>query len=295
MSTHDAPAPDSPAPDSSELEREKLRAEVEALKLSSEKLRQDLKSARLSKWIAVITGLASAVVAIASHWTDITAVFVPKPRTTLEITTDDEFLRSTAIVQVDESDRRVSLKFEDARSIELSPGPHKVTVIVGDAPVMSTDLVLASGESKRLQIDGDVLRKVHVAVSDKRREVHAGESMELTVTASGAGHVWIFRSEAAGKCSLAFPFHADGTVADPGENFIDPQRPVSFPRPGPHGALLAPTVLGPAKLYVIVTSIDDANQATGIVGHYCETSVARAAMPDPKDNWGMQVVAFTVN
>jgi hypothetical protein len=285
------PLDHAPASEDKALEREKLRAELDTVKLGNRKLESDLKSARLQKWLAFGTGAISAIVALAAHWADIKGIFVAKPTTTLAVTTTDKFLRDTAQVNIDDA---IHVKLSEATALDVAPGSHHVNVIVGDEEVMASELIVKSGEARQLVLGDNILRKVHVVVSDQRSEVHAGESMELSVAASGTGYAWVFRSEPGNKCALAFPFHSDGRPLEINENLVGPQSRLTFPRPSSDGAILAPSAVGPASLYVVVTSINDPSQAVGIVGHYCDIGVTKAPEPDLKENWGMEKISFTV-
>lgn len=264
--------------------------------LEREKAELALRSQRLQNWLLIAAAVGSFAAFVFTNRAAIAGWFSSPAVTRIQVVSDDPFVRSTAIVRIaGAGGEHAQLALSERDAIEVRPGDQDLEVVVGDSVLLKTQVHAVEGTTRRVVIPEDAMRKIRVAVSDWPGTWHAQEAMLFKVTSSGTGYTWIFRSDDRTTCVLAFPFHADASEITPDEHFIEARQVQSFPRPGPHGTLSAPSQLGPAKLYVLVTSTNSVDLAKGIIANYCQLGVMKASGPDVNQNWGLQIVPFVVN
>lgn len=259
------------------------------------KLQQEISSLRLHRWIAILGVVGAALGFTLSHLDAIRSIFVSPPVTRLRVTADDDFLRRSSRIVVSDSTRKnlADYAMQEDRSLIVQPGPAHVEVLVGDEIVLDQDVLLDPGETRVITVPSAVLRKIRVVVSGLEPKVHPTQPLLLDIKASGSGFVWLFQDDSPGRCELAFPVHGDGTDLRSDENAIDPDHDLSLPKPGI--TVTAPAHIGPSRMYVIVTSTQDASRARSIIANYCKLEATKALSAiDVKENWGMQVLSFEV-
>jgi len=242
----------------------------------------------------VVFPLLGYVIAIVTNLPQIEESYFFQPKFMLVV--EDSFLEKVGQVAV--YDRTVDTivpvlmaPVKDAKEwVRLKPGSYHLVISVDNREVYGTDFLVRKGEARPILIPIRDAGNIGVFVENFTPNPRPAEKLDLAITSSGNGYVWIFDYADDGQYLLIYP----DIGLNEYHNDIYAQKPFTFPD-ADHMVLRAGDTPREEKLLVVVTSSKKVALAREIASRMEQVVLRKAtAGKATEENWGMLEVSYQV-
>lgn len=258
--------------------------------VEAEKLRQEIKSLRQQRLLAVVTLLGATVAFLLTNAEKLSALFYRDPSLTL--VTDDEALRRNAKFSVQSLSDTGAIAAADTlaerRTVRLAPGPHRLAVSAFGATIYALDFTVERGEHRTVSVPGLANANIRVSIDNQSGPIGPGSQLELQVETSGNGYLWIFESTRKGT-ALLYPVGCSDACG----NDISVTRGLHIPD-SQQRAVFAGTVAKRETLLFLVTSRSDSDSAKQLAAPFSPGTILKASGGNLKGNWGYASLSYDI-
>lgn len=257
----------------------------------TEKLRQEIKSLRQQRVLAVVTILGGAAAFLLTNAERLFDLIHGDPK--ISISTDDESLRRNARFSVESQTGEKGVVAADtlseSRTLSLPPGTYRLTATSFDETVYTRDFTVGKGERRTMSIPGLSNASIRVSVQNQSGRIGPRSQLEFQVESSGNGYVWIFEVTRKNP-TLIYP---EGCSQACG-NEISVDQGLHLPDTRQR-AIFAGDRTRTESLLFLVTSSSDLDTATRLAAPFSIGTVLKASGGTAKGNWGYATVSYDIS
>jgi hypothetical protein len=253
-------------------------APVATLALEADKLRNEIASLRIQRWLAVGGAIAAIVAFLITNWDKVA------PQAHIGIRSPDAFITRLADAVIENAtDQKVvyQSKLEAAKKwITVPPGAYNVRIAIDGSSISEHAVALERGDYEVVRLASQTSGNMRVQTRLGRKTFAPGSQLPLAVDSSGNGFVWLFEA-VSGTMKLVFP------ASRQTQHMISVEKSFEF------DTLSVSDVAGEEKLLVLVTSTDDEADAHTLAQRFTPSFAKATAVPRNQD-WGAKLVVYNV-
>jgi len=257
--------------------------------LETEKLRQDIRSLRQQRLLAILGVIGTVIAFLFANLGDIKAIFYPPPE--IKLVLEDDFLKRTGSFSLYDSTAMdkplMTLAANEVTDwLTVEPGAYVIIISSGETQVFKRDLFLKDGDREPVVIPPYNTPNIKLVVTNDIPRPVPGSTLKFHIQASGNGYLWVYELGQEQRYSLLYP----GVGA--ASNQISVNEPFILPDSNDYG-IKAGDQPGEEKLLFVVTSSSRPAQANKIAARMAGVTT-KASGGVVNENWGVQALSYQV-
>ncbi len=257
--------------------------------LETEKLRQDIRSLRLQRLLAILGVVGTIIAFLVGNMSDIKAIFYPPPK--IKLVFQGDFLKRTGTFSLyhntDINKALMKLAAKEATDwVSVDPGAYDIIISSGKSQVFKRELILKNGDREAVIIPPYFTPNIKLVVTSDILRPAPGSTLKFHIQTSGNGYLWVYEISREQGFRLLYP----GVGA--ASNRISVNKPFILPDSNNYG-ISAGDQPGEEKLLFVVTSSSHPAQANKIAARMSGV-VTKASGSVITENWGVQLLSYQV-
>jgi hypothetical protein len=258
--------------------------ELDALKRNQ--VLAEIRSIKLNYIIAILSILGSVAAFVVLQKNNIIDLFKKEP--TISFQVNSILIRTNSNVEVlDSQGKRIitsNLK-SFPPNFPLKKGSYKAVIRLSGETIWSASFWVGDNENKTIILPDIFDGRIELTVENINLHPHIEDEIELNIVSNGNGYLWIY--EITNKdYKLIFPI---GRLED--ANAITADKPFEFPA---GYALVAGKIAKKEKYCFLVTSINNEEDANGIMHLLFPQGKAKGEVTNVKKSWGARTIEVDV-
>lgn len=265
----------------------KLETAMEGLdELKQKQILAEIRSIRLQYILAIVGVIGSVLAFVVIQRNNIKDLFTKESR--LFYLSDENFVNAYAVVVVKDVKGEIKVNTtlsNTAKGIVLEPGSYSAGVKIDSQRIWSESFTLAKNEIRKIALPKFFASSIKVVVENGRPVVQPGDKIDVSISASGNGYLWIFEILDT-ETKILFP-----TTESQDKNYITAGDVFAFPE---GLALFAGPDAKMEKYLFLVTSFNDMNYAEDILHMLYKKDIAKGDVKSIEQTWGKQELQVEV-
>lgn len=270
------------------MAKKKLDEAIEGLdEIKRKQVLAELATIRLQYRIAILGIIGSSIAFFVIQQNNIKALFTSDPR--VFYTSNESFVQDKALVSIRDSKGDLKARSEVkniGKGFELLPGSYTSTIQIDTQQIWQESFVIAANETRKIILPEFYTNVIRVYVKNNTASTSPGRQIDVEISASGNGYLWIYELVNEKESKLLFPDDpsANKHVIQSGETF-------SFP----DGlSLFTGKEIKQERYIFLVTSLNDESFANSIMNMLYAKTITKGEVKDIDQNWGYQEISVQV-
>jgi hypothetical protein len=258
--------------------------------IKKKEILNSIRSVKIQYIIAILGVIGAAISFIVIQQNQIKALFQHNPR--ISFTISESMTQQKGVIDIRDIKGAVKVHSElraITKDVELDPGSYIFTITLGGEKLWEEPMLLQVNDNKNIVLPHFLDGKIKVFLSNGTPTPHPGEPIDLDISASGNGFLWIYQKYRPDSIRLLFPTAAQ-TLPE-SANAVFAEHPYAFP---PKFGLVAGNAPGPEEYLFLVSSINEEQYADNVIKMIYQTDVEKGEIASLEKNWGLQTLLVNV-
>lgn len=270
------------------MAKKKLDEAIDGLdEIKRKQVLAELATVRLQYRIAILGIIGSAIAFFVIQQKNIKGLFTNDPR--IIYNSNEFFVQDKALVSIRDSKGELKGRADIKNmgdGFELPPGSYTSTIQIDTQQIWQESFVIAANETRKIILPEFYTNAIKVHVKNNTGSIGPGQRIDVAISASGNGYLWIYELMNKTESKLLFP-------ADPSTNtnMIRSGEAFSFPD---DLSLFTGKEIKQEKYIFLVTSINDESFANNIMSMLYAKTITKGEVKDIDQNWGFQEISVQV-
>ena len=270
------------------MAKKKLDAAIEGLdEIKRKQVLAEYATIKLQYRLAILGIIGSVIAFFVIQQNNIRELFRSNPR--IIYISNESFVHDKALVTINDSKGELKGKSEIknmGKGFELPPGSYTSTVQIDTQQVWQESFVIAANETRKIVLPEFYANAIRVYVKNNTTATAPSQQIDVDISASGNGYLWIYELVNQKESKLLFPNSPSDNkhVIQSGEPFVFPDGL----------SLFTGKEIKQEKYVFLVTSINDETFANDVMNMLYAKTITKGDVRNIDQNWGYQEISVQV-
>ncbi|QQS51582.1 MAG: hypothetical protein IPM71_02325 [Bacteroidota bacterium] len=262
--------------------------------LKKQQLAAEVKSLKTQRLLSVLTAIGALIAFMVTNLTEINQLFTGKG--SVRVATDEMFVREQGLFtlsHLSDGDYKIiaDYRYSDiSTKVKTDPGSYRISLQIDSNTLWTGNFSIEKSEDEIISVPRIFDGQMFVTVQNNSPVILPESQVNISVSSSGNGYLWIFEKIDTQNYALRYPPDKEYT-----SNAISANETFQFPDAN-QMALFSGSELKMENYVLLVTSVNDWEYAHDLLELVTGgNSISKGTFRQRKLNWGAAHFEITIN